>query len=445
MHRSILALPLLLTILLVSCQSAQRNETRDENIGPSARDTLTDAAFPANFPRYPLLSSDSIRRGIAAGKIRDGYYHPWLQIGKYGTVNRQTELELIWDLDTLMPAAVTALADYRLRDAESVIADRAARAKLLIITESHTKPEHRVFTRCLLDDLYAAGYRHLGLENLTALPQATGSQPLDSLLQQRGYPVLNHMSGIYPSEPEYGNLLRHAIDLGFQIFAYERNGSSESERDLQQAEHIVAYQQAHPGEKIVCHGGWYHAIETKTEKRPGSGTYWMAWHYRQLTGDDPLTVYQDAMNEKVAEAQKSSPYYTTLQERLEQGGTPLVLIDDEGNLWRGPNGDMPFDIVTVTPPLGSTDQRRGWDGWRCDGRAYGTLSLHETLGGKVDELTFPAIVELRGEFDSAIATPVLATELMDREDERVLRLWKGRYRLRLRDSHGEDLEYVVTL
>ena len=430
--------------LVFSCQtSPPEGDPGRSSAGP--HDTLTDAAFPSNFPRYPSLSSDSLRRGVDAGNIRPGEYHRWVQVGKYGTVNEQTELRLQWDLDTLLPASVAALREYRLVNAEEVIVNKARAADLLIITEAHTKPEHRVFTRCLLDDLYAAGYRHLGLENLQPVHGASGTQPFDSLLQQRGYPVQNILSGIYPSEPEYGNLLRHAIDLGFEIFAYERNGSSDSERDLQQAERIIAYQRAHPGEKIICHGGWYHAIEDAIEKRPGSDTYWMAYHYRELTGDDPLTVYQDALNEKVAAEQPSSPYYEALRERMAPGGVPQVLVDGAGEAWRGPHGDMPFDIVTVTPPLGSTDRRRGWKEWSCDGREYGTLSLKEALGKRYDEITFPAIVELRGEWDSEIATPVYATELMDRNDERVLRLWKGRYRLRLRDGKSDEVEMTVAL
>ncbi|PPK88462.1 hypothetical protein CLV84_1429 [Neolewinella xylanilytica] len=435
----------LFPILLVfcSCQSSPRGERTEGATGPTAYDTLTDADFPANFPRYPLLFSDSLQRGLAAGHIRPGFHHPWVQIGKYGTINREAELPLEWDLDSLLPDARAALNEYRLIPAEAVIAERARDANLLIITEAHTKPEHRVFTRCLLDDLYAEGYRHLGLENITPLRETSDSRPWDSLLHERGYPLMNYFSGIYPSEPEYGNLLRHAIDLGFRIFAYEHNGSSDSERDLQQAEHIVAYQRAHPGEKIVCHGGWYHAIEDATEKRPGSDTYWMAYHYRELTGDDPLTVYQDALNEKVATEQASSPYYAALRDRLEPGGTPQVLVNAAGELWRGPHGDMPFDIVTVTPPLGSTDRRRGWEGWSCDGRAYANVDLRESLGAEWNKLSFPAIVEVRGEFDSPVATPIYASELMTSDDDRSVRLWKGRYRILLRDASGRAAETVV--
>ena len=89
-----------------------------------------------------------------------------------------------------------------------------------------------------------------------------------------------------PSEPKYGNLLRHAISIGCQLFTYERNSTSDEERDIQQAQHTIAYQEAHPEEKIVCHGGWYHA----TEKWPGSHSYWLAYHYRSLTGDDTWGV-----------------------------------------------------------------------------------------------------------------------------------------------------------
>ncbi len=233
--------------------------------------------------------------------------------------------------------------------------------------------------------------------------------------------------------------------MGFQIFAYERNGSSDEERDIQQAQHVIAYQRAHPGEKIICHGGWYHAIETQVEKRPGDGRYWFAYHYRRLTGDDPLTVYQDAMNEKVAPLQTSSPYYTALLDRLTPGGPPQVLVNASGELWRGPGGDMPFDVVTVTPPLGSTDGHRGWADWSCDGRAYATVELREVMGREWESLDFPVLVAVRGLHDSPIATPLYASELQHSGEDRDIRLWAGAYRLEVRDRGGRQIAREVRL
>ncbi len=444
MIRSLLLLTVTIPWLLTCGTSAPPPSTTLVTVS-RPYDTITDAAFPAGFPRFPLLFADSIAQASAAGALRRDADNAYIQIGRYATVNRRSELELEWGLNTLLPEAVAQLANYTLADAETEIARRARTARLLIITEAHTKPEHRVFTRCLLDELYAQGYRHLGLENITANYTFGEGVPHDSLLQARGYPILNVVSGEYAAEPEYGNLLRHAIQLGFQIFAYERNGSSDEERDIQQANNVIAYQQAHPGEKIICHGGWYHAIETRMEKWPGDSTYWFAYHYRRLTGDDPLTVYQDAMNEKVAASQPSSPYYTTLLDRLTPGGPPQVLVNATGELWRGPHGDMPFDVVTVTPPLGSTDQHRGWAGWSCDGRTYATVGLQRTVGQDWNSLSFPVRVEVRGLHDSPIATPLYASELRSGGEDRNIRLWAGAYRLDVGDRQGHWIKREVVV
>ena len=408
-------------------------------------DTITAASLPPGFPSYEARFADSIARAVADGSLRESLsYHHLLQIGRYASVNEQAEEPLIWGLDTARASALNELQSYELTPAEPVIVELARTANLLVITEAHTKPEHRVFTRCLLDDLYAIGYRHLGLENLQTIYQSAGSHPFDSLLQRRGYPVQTILSGIYPSEPEYGNLLRHAIALGFQLFAYEDNGSSDSERDLAQAENIIAYQQAHPGEKIVCHGGWYHAIEDAQPKRPGTEEYWMAYHYKRLTGDDPLTVYQDAMNVKRAPQQSSSPYYAALEKRLSPGGEPLVLRKD-GHLWRGPDEPLPFDVVTLTPPLSSTNARRGWAGWDCDGRAYGSLPVGELVSGLPASFRFPLLLEVRGRYDSSIATPVYAVQLEAGSVPESTPLWRGEYAVTVRNRSGEAIRKTVTV
>ncbi len=316
----------------------------------------------------------------------------------------------------------------------------------MIITEAHTKPEHRVFTRLLLEGLYEQGYRHLGLENIQAQPGDRAGGMFDTLLQERGYPLTIASSGIYPSEPEYGNLIREAIRLGFQIFSYERNGSSDSERDLQQAERIVTYQRAHPGEKVVCHGGWYHAVEEAIEKRPGTGQYWMAYHYKQLTGDDPLTVYQDALNEKIADEQKSSPYYELLltPENLSKV-MPQVLVNEKGKLWDGPKGSFPFDIVTVQMPLGGKDGFETWQDWGKETGDYTELNVNTPEAFSDEGLSYPLIVEVRGSHESELATPIYSREMDSPGYNGRVQLRPGWYRVNYRDQRGKWFEKVVEL
>ena len=66
---------------------------------------------------------------------------------------------------------------------------------------------------------------------------------------------------------------------------------------------------AHPNEKIVLHCGWYHAIESDYPKRKSDN--YMAYHLKKRTGINPLTIYQDALSEKVS--MEESPYFKMIE------------------------------------------------------------------------------------------------------------------------------------
>jgi len=438
---------LLLPILLYACTADPATESTFAEPVPRPVDTATLAGLPKGIPTYPALFEDAINAMIADGRLRESQaYHRLLQIGRYQTVKERTELKLKWGLDSLDASAAEQLGNHRLEDARTAILDSARNHQLMIITEAHTKPEHRVFTRVLLKGLYARGYRHLGLENILPLPEDEAGGMFDTLLHERGYPLITAGSGIYPSEPEYGNVIREAIRLGFAVFSYERNGSSDSERDRQQAERIIAYQKAHPGEKIICHGGWYHAVEEAIEKYPGSGKYWMAYHYKQMTGDDPLTVYQDAMNEKIAEEQRTSPYYDLLQTPENTGKEmPQVLVNDAGKLWSGPQENLPFDIVTVQMPLGEKNGYVSWQNWGMDDGGYTEIDVNTPEIFSAEGLTYPLIVAVRGSGESELATPVYGRQMNGPRYDGRVKLRRGWYRFVYRDQKGKRFEKVVEL
>ena len=375
---------------------------------------------------------------LASNELRESQsYHPLLQIGRYEEVKQLYEQELEWGLDSADQTEINRLTNYRLTDAQEHILDRSEEHRLLIITEAHTKPEHRVFTRCLLEGLYERGYRHLGLENILALPGNAGGKMLDSLINERGYPTLTAMSGILPSEPEYANMIREAADLGFRIFSYERNKSSESERDKQQAQRIIHYMSGIPAtEKVICHGGWYHAIEKDIPKDTG-GNYWMAYEYKQLSSDDPLTVYQDALNEKIAPMQGPSPYYDALRKRFGAADKPFVLIDERGEPWRGPGDSLPIDILTVQPPL-TYDRMASWNSWGCWSCETTDISFAPIeLNPKLNEGT-PYILEVRRAYESDLATPVFSREVSDITEAVQLVSCKGAYTIKFRSAEGNS-------
>ncbi|MBC3784187.1 hypothetical protein [Spirosoma utsteinense] len=92
---------------------------------------------------------------------------------------------------------------------------------------------HRAFTTSPLKDLYQGGFRYLGAETLNSR---------DSTLNQRRYPLIR--SGYYTREPQYGNLIREALQLGYQLVAYEARNKDEfasgKNREIAQAHRIEA-------------------------------------------------------------------------------------------------------------------------------------------------------------------------------------------------------------
>lgn len=97
-------------------------------------------------------------------------------------------------------------------DAINYLVKRAEQEKIILINEAHNRPKHRAFVALLLDSLYKKGYRYLGLEMLF---------PSDTTINSRGYPILS--SGFYLQEPVAGELVRMALEIGYEVFSYDAN------------------------------------------------------------------------------------------------------------------------------------------------------------------------------------------------------------------------------
>lgn len=99
--------------------------------------------------------------------------------------------------------------DYELQPAKKYIVEKAKSEKIIIINEAHNQPLHRVFTTTLLNELYALGFRYCAIEALSE----------DSLLNIDKYPKWT--TGYYSAEPQFGNLIREALSIGYKLIAYE--------------------------------------------------------------------------------------------------------------------------------------------------------------------------------------------------------------------------------
>lgn len=199
------------------------------------------------------------------------------------------------------------LQQFKPVPAYKYILKRAATEQLIIINEAHHQPRHRTFVTFLLKGLYEQGYRYLGIETLGYL---------DSTYNECKYPVL--LTGFYSKEPQFGNLIREALRIGFTLFPYETEVAEHNGklREIDQATNIARYMKEHPG-KYLIYCGYDHVIE-------GPHKGWekaMAGRLKEYTGIDPLTIDQETLTEHSALLYEK-PDYAAIQ-----FSQPAVLIN----------------------------------------------------------------------------------------------------------------------
>lgn len=376
---------------------------------------------------YDLKSSDQISEELQEGKLHDASAaYLYTYIGKYREALDHYEVPLAWGLHTMTAAEKADFQQYRPVDAYHYLEQRTKDEQLVIISEAHHKVQHRVFTRNMLATLYSNGFRYLGIEALMTNGEDPGQSLMDTDLQERGYPLYGPVSGTYTREPQMSNMIREAIDMGFEIFGYERANTDE-ERDLRQAKNILEFMEKHPGEKVVIHCGWYHAIESNYPKRQDD--YYMAYHIKQLSDIDPLTIYQDALTERFLD--EESPYYKAVNAK-----EVSVLVNAEGEVFNGKPGQQHFDILLYHP---RTKYRKNRPNWLYHLPDHTFVKVKSEL---VDKEQYPVLVKAYAAGDEPEAVPMDVIELSAPNDNTYLVLKKGgKYRVEMVDRNEEVVEY----
>jgi len=251
-------------------------------------------AFTAAEPENPFaVASQAVRVGPAGPLI---YLLPLLELRRQRPVYlRSTQADTYWqasatyaamagELDSaayywqrqagFTPPAASAAAPTAVPiAAEAAILAQTQRRQVVMFNEEHTQPRGRWLVGRLLPALYKQGFRYLALEALDAADSAG--------LRQRGYPVAT--SGFYTNEPHFGNLIRRARQLGFQLVAYDGMGA-DRERDAAR-NLLAATLTPHPQARVVVLAGHGHINENSAAQS-------MATWVRKLSGIDPLTIEQ---------------------------------------------------------------------------------------------------------------------------------------------------------
>ncbi|MFB9053936.1 hypothetical protein ACFFVB_12690 [Formosa undariae] len=233
---------------------------------------------------------------------------------------------------------------YQVIDAEDFIIDKSKDNEIVIINESHHNASHRVFTESLLKKLFENGYTNLFLEALS------NGKKKDTLLKSRKYPIVK--SGYYTKNPQFGNLIRTALDIGYTIYPYETTGRvGGAQREIDQANNIFEIISENPNKKNLIHCGSGHALEGNVDFFGGLS---LAGRLHKLTGIDPLTIDQVFYSEK-STIEKSNIYVNTFD-----FNKPSVLIDADSNPFSYENNERWIDIVIFHPMTKYINKRPNW-------------------------------------------------------------------------------------
>jgi len=145
--------------------------------------------------------------------------------------------------------------------------------QVVMINEQHWKPNHRYLCNKLLQYMYDNGFRYLAAEAI---------EPTESdSLNLRGYPLQN--TGIYTKEPQFGNMIRQALKIGYKLIAYE----AQNDREVNQAKNIYSQTiEKDPDAKVLVWAGIAHIYKNKSRRTM------MAYYFKELSGIDPLCINQ---------------------------------------------------------------------------------------------------------------------------------------------------------
>lgn len=293
--------------------------------------------------------------------------------------------------------------NYSPINAKDYIIEQSKNNQVVIINEKHHNPFHRIFTKSLLQELYKNGYTNLGLEALTNI----GSK--DSMLHKRGYPI--QKTGYDTKEPQFGDLIRTALDIGYNVFPYENTmGRNGKLREIEQAQNIKKVIDAKPNEKFLIYCGYDHVLEGELEDWGKA----MAGRLTEYTGINPLTIDQVLYSERSI-PDLNHPLLNALNVQESS-----VLIDKENQALKYETGKAWADLTIVHPTTQYINNRPDW--LFKNGNQQVSVKLTDI------EIEYPVMV-LAFKKDENIhqAVPMDITEIATKNDKCTFALKKGEY------------------
>lgn len=323
------------------------------------------------------------------------------------------ELLQLWDKNGVRKPKKTAedslyFSNSKKVSAKEYIIQQSKNTQIVIINEAHHIANHRTFTKSLLKDLYDNGYRYLGLEAL-----------FDWTINEKQMPTIQN--GYYTKEPEFGNLISEALKIGFTLFKYEASeGKNGKEREIEQAQNIQNFIESVPAGKVLIHCGYAHAFENDY---PAWGKA-MAGRLKENMNIDPLTIDQTMFLERSNE--ENNHLFIQLNNTKE----PIVLIDENGNVFNGKSAVKQTDMVIIHPKTEYTNNRPNW---LMSGKEKYTIPSSKI---KINEPLLVLAYRIN-EFEKD-GIPVDIIEIIDHTSAKELYLAKGSYTIVMKNK-----EYTI--
>lgn len=381
---------LLVLSLLTSCQEDQRViEKIQFNTDYKLTSEIEHKVATDTVPwKYQFSASDYASKG----DYKNALIHWELAMGSSNKSYTTSQVDSINTKYSKVPAP-----EY--------IVEQAKNNQVIIINEAHHNSFHRVFTKSLLKELYEVGYRNLGLEALE------NGELTDASLNEHQYPI--QKSGHYLRDPQFGELVRTALEIGYTVFPYEQTTHSNGKpREIEQARNIQQEIEKRPQEKFLIHCGFDHALE-------GTHNSWekaMAGRLTEYTGINPLTINQ------VVYSERSKPEFAHPLLKALNIKESSVILDNDNKPARYVRGDAWTDIAVFHPTTEYINERPGWL------FEYGNNNVSVTL--EDIDITFPVMVLAykKGE-DIELAVPVDITEVAEKNQQGHLGLRDGDYRI----------------
>jgi hypothetical protein len=330
--------------------------------------------------------SNAIEEDFAGGDLRRGYADAIRALGAFAEANADSAA---WEiLRQLVAGQATGLGMHELalqamgpegplpsvpgglvaEDAIDAIVNASEGRRVVMLNEAHHVGQHREFARRLLRPLRDAGFTHLACEAFAN----SDEEGFEVDAKRHGYATQE--TGHYIADPFFAELVREAVELGFELVPYETldirphgqdsPSASVNRRETDQARQLAAVLDADPGARVLVYCGYAHLTESPMQFQGGE-VRWLANRLREATGIDPLTLSQTIYYPREPKKQPAPGIAGY------EADDAFVLRSDDG-LWSLKPDE--YDIELLHPRTSPIDGRPAWV-FRADDRECVEIDL----------------------------------------------------------------------